>query len=212
VAGLPASQPPQGPLASYWDTEKGSLNFDKLTADFQARDAVFTKQTERAKSIPAKPEEYGADLPTDLKLPEGYQVKFDEKAIAEVQAIAHEAGVPKDAYAKLLATYVKHQHAADVASVAEHQAMVEAEIKKMGGGDAVKARRAPLETYIGANFAPDMQAEVRLLFATEAGTRVIEHFINAANGSAVPGRVPEGVPSAPALSMEDRWYTPRKAS
>lgn len=216
AAAAPAA--PEGPLAAYWNAETKSFDTEKLASAFTERDAAFLAAQERAKGVPAKPEEYKLALPEDFKAPEGMQITFDEKnpVLAEARTIAHELGIPQAGLSKLLALQAKATISAAQAGLAEHQAMVAAEVQKMGGEETYKARIAPLDTWIGANFAADEQAEIRLLRSTEAGVRVIEKLMKAANGTSMPPRVGDAPPPKPAdQPMENRWYgndTNRKAS
>jgi hypothetical protein len=191
-AGAAAPAAPAGPLAAFWDQGKNALDIDKLSTAFIERDAAFVKQTERAKALPGKPEEYETKLPEGMKLPDNF--KFDDKAIAAARAVAHKNGLDRQTFSELLGVYTQYQTGVLAAAQAEHQAMVASEVQKMGGAPAVEARHAPLKSFLNSHFAADEQAELNLMFATEAGTRTIEKIVKALNSSSMPLRVDNTAP------------------
>lgn len=216
AAAPPTAQPPQGPLAAFWNAEKAALDTEKLAAAYTERDNVFALHNERMKGVPEKAEAYKAEpiLPEGVKMPEGAKLEFDPKAIAQAGALAHSAGIPQQTFSQLLGLYAAHQIKVAEASVAEHKTMLAAENAKLGEGGPV--RRQAIEAYATAqNLPADETAEMRLLLSTEAGVRFLERMIGKANGSGVPGHPQNQPNSPPPQTIEQRWYgaaPERKAS
>lgn len=209
-----ASGAPEGPLASYWDSEKGALKLDDLGKAFAERDAVFNQHAERAKDIPADGT-YKSEpiLPEGVTLPEGAEIKFDDKAVAAAGAVAKAAGLTQKEFSSLLGIVAADRIQASSAAIEEHKTMVAAEVEKMGGEAAAEARRNPIRAYAASNFNEAEQNEVNLLLSTGAGISVLEKLIAKANGG--PATHPNATPSVPATpAQEQRWYPDmtRKAS
>jgi len=202
----PAVPVSQGPLGRFWDHERGELDLVRLATALEVRNASHAELTERMQGVPARSVDYVIEpiLPEGIEMPEGTAFKFDDEAVvAQAAHVAHQAGVPQQAFSQLLGLYAAHQ-----IKVAQEQrgafgTWLVTENAKLGESGPV--RRDAIETYLHSEkVAPDEAAEVRLCLATEAGVRLLERLITNAGG----GRQGKG-PAAAAKpsSMADRWYS-----
>jgi hypothetical protein len=209
-----AARVPQGPLARYWQPDKGALDTDKLSADFIERDAAYARDQERAKIAAADPSVYQlTPLPT-FQAPPDVKVVFDEAApvtgpiLTEFRKVAHELQLPQAGVSRLLGLQAQFQVGFARQALSEHQTMVAGEVQKMGGDAAVKARHEPIEKFLQTHFRPDEQSEARLLLETEVGTRVLEMLIAKGIGGVMP---PRSAPTTAgrqqqAQTVAERWY------
>ena len=94
-------------------------------------------------TLPAKADDYKAELPADFKPPEGitYQFNSNDPLLAQAQAVALEAGLTQAQFSKLLGIYAGGQ----VASQQQIQTARNAEIAKLGA--AGPARIDALTTF-----------------------------------------------------------------
>lgn len=121
---------PEGLADRWWDAEKNTLKVDP--ADLIARD----KEYDELKTIHAaaeikrlsvpKPEEYKAELPADLQLPEGIAFKVDEAnpAFAEFRAWANAKGLGQSEFSEGLGLLAKFMTQNDAALAARAKAEV----------------------------------------------------------------------------------------
>ena len=160
---------PDGIPDSFWDGEKNTVKVDAIK-DIIARDAAA--EVKRL-SVPP-PEAYKAELPADLKLPDGVQFKIDEKnpIMPEVRAWANEVGLSQEHFSKALALHAKLVTAADV-QVAE---MAKAEIAKAGPNAG--ARVDAVSKWIRAEAGEADAKPIIATIVTDAHLRFYEKMLN----------------------------------
>ena len=204
----PAAAPkmPDGLPSQFWDSQGGKVNVTELVKSYGELATFKTAQDERVKALPAKPEDYKLDfkLPDTVKLPEGFQVKIDEKdpRLAVVRSLAHKYQLPQEAVSSLLAMDAEHQVTAHVAA----EAAIQAEMKKLGENG--KARVDAANTFLSANVSQEEHAAMREFISNSVAFAGLEKLIAKALTQNVPGHQPGGQPQPkPAdIPIEQRWY------
>jgi len=127
---------------SFADPQAFRASYDELAA-FRAADAV------RRSTLPANPNDYKAELPTDFKVPDGvtFQFNANDPLLAQAQAVAHKAGLSQEQFSQLLGIYAGGQ----VSSAQQIQTARNAEIAKLGatGPARVDALTTFFRAYLG---------------------------------------------------------------
>jgi hypothetical protein len=209
---MPEGLPPQ-----YWDASHG-LKTEALVKDFVG---LKTSADARTASRPEKPELYKAELAADFKLPEGVNIKFDDKdpiagpILTEARTLAHELGIDQPTFSKLLTLQAKLELGRANALVAKQQVEMAATVKKLG--DNFETRKAALDKYISAALSGTEQAKtakgaaIASLVTSAEAFEALEDLIARAN-TVIPGTQNNQDPPKPAQQRAaDRWY-PQKAS
>lgn len=212
AATMPEGLPPQ-----YWDASHG-LKTGDLIKDFVG---LKTSSDARTAARPEKPELYKAELHADFKLPEGVNIKFDDKdpirgpALNEVRAILHEAGNDQATFSKLLTAHTKLEIAIKQAAEAEKQAAIQASLKRLG--DNFEPRKTALDRHVSAALTGTEAAKtakgkaIQEAFNNADAFEALEDFF-AYGRSVIPGSQNNQDPPKPAQQRAaDRWY-PQKAS
>lgn len=166
--------------------------------------------TAARKAIPAKAEEYKAELPADLKLPDGFkfELKADDPVLLQARGLAHQLGVPQEGFSKLLGLYAGIR-ASEEAELRTFQAKG---LEKLGPNSAARVDGAIafLKTFgddvaapfAGAQFVPgqvEAIEKIKQAFTSQGVTPFTSQH-----------RTQETPATAP---IEQRWYTPQtKAS
>lgn len=123
------------------------------------------------------PEAYKAELPKDLKLPQGVDFKFDDKdpllgpVLAEARKTANELGLDQAGFSRLLGLHA----AARASEISTLNAAHEAEVAKLG--PAGQARVGAMQTFIGAKFGADALKAIMPSIVTAAQVEVWESVI-----------------------------------
>jgi hypothetical protein len=107
----------------------------------------------RRSTLPAKPDDYKAELPSDFKIPDGlsFSFKTDDPLLAQARAVMHDIDQGKlsgqDAFGKLLALYAGGQ----VASQQQITTARNAEVQKLGttGPARIDALTTFFRGYLG---------------------------------------------------------------
>lgn len=219
-SGAPGGQPPAGEQQNqaarpewlpepHWDAQANSIKpeFGQHYSEL----ATFHKtENERQAALKArKPEDIKIEvkLPPEVKVPDGMQLKIDEKdpRVPIVRQIAQQFALPQEAVDALVAFDAQQQLAAHSAEIER----VAAEDKKLG--ENVKERKEAASNWAKAlrdkgEFSADEYAEISVLTATAAGVTLLEKLIAKSNGT-VPGT--GGNPPPPPreeTTVEQRWY------
>lgn len=110
------------------------MNEEKFAEHINAQTARLAAEDSRRLTLPQTPEAYQVALPTDFKMPEGLEFKFDDKdpLMAQARGVMHDIDQGKlsgqEAFSKLLGLYagVRVGEAAQVATARN------AEVAKLG--------------------------------------------------------------------------------
>lgn len=209
---MPEGLPPQ-----YWDASHG-IKTEALVKDFVG---LKTSADARTAARPEKPELYKAELASDFKLPEGVNIKFDDKdpiagpILTEARTLAHELGIDQPTFSKLLTLQAKLELGRANALVAKQQADMAATVKKLG--DNFEARKTALDNYLNAAATGTEAVKkeklngLAALTTNAAAFEMLEDLIARAN-TVIPGSQNNQDPPKPAQQRAaDRWY-PQKAS
>lgn len=207
AASAPASS---SPMESRW--YGGSA--DGATDSRQPDAPVYRPaEPQRPASSPETTEDYKLDigkLPADVKLPDGMQLKIDDKdpRLPLARAFAREAGLDQNQFSRLLqldALAKINAYHAETARLGE-------EMKKLG--DKGQERLAAADRWLKTLGLSDKEyAEMSMTATTAAGVTAIEKLMAKAAGS-VPANTGEQPPPKPTGRIEDRLYPnlARKAS
>jgi hypothetical protein len=192
--GVPATGDPANPgdPAQRFDpvrTEDGKIVLGEGLefTDQQLRDLVAFKASEdtRQLTVPANPQDYRVELPTDLKLPPGVEFRIDANSpmVPAAQAFAKRHGFTQNQFSELVGLY-----AASTASETAHFNNARAaEVAKLG--DAVNARVDAVRTWLRAMGGSDFDGLNRVLemaptAATVAGLeKLMQRFSSQGGGS-----------------------------
>jgi hypothetical protein len=203
---------PEGIPEDRWDPTANSL---KLTPQEYAAERKRLGELEtvaaaaeiKRLSTP-KPEEYKADMPADLQLPDGKAYKVDETnpVVAELRTWAHENGLSQEQFSKLVGLDARRQAAQD-AIFAER---AKAEITKAGANAG--QRVDVVGKWITGEMGEADAAPIRATLVTDAHLRFYEKIMNrlasqgTANFSQSHRAAPEsgGIPGYEKMSFEQR--------
>lgn len=205
-----ASRPEWLPEA-HWDAAAGiKPEFGAHYTEIANAHKTFTEQ--QAALAARKPEDIKIEvkLPDTVKVPEGMNLKIDEKdpRVAAVRDIALKHGLSQEQVNQLVAFDAQQQ----IAAHAAEQTRLTAEKQKLGanGDDRLNAVSSWVK---GITTDAAEIGEIQVLTATAAGVSLLEKLMAKASGS-VPGAVGhQPSPPKPAdVPIEQRWYSPQKAS
>lgn len=183
---------------TYWDAKAGGINTEEFGKHYGELTAAQKALADRQAAVPQNPDAYKPEikLPADLKVPDGMNLKIDDKdpRLAQLRAVAHQRGWTQDDFnaAVTLDAQLKIEaHNAEVERVA-------AENKKLGANaDTRKAAAANWAKGLRErnDISPEEYDELLLTATSAAGVTLIEKLMAKSSGS-VPGHQPER-PSTP---------------
>lgn len=203
---------PEGLPPALWDTTTSTVKTDDAIKTLVDLNKFKTEHDARLAAVPEKPELYKIELPKDLEVPVGLELKFDDKhpvlgpALLEARAAAKELNLDQAGFNKLLAIEAKRTIAEFKAAAAE----VAAEFTKLG--DKGQARVAAAETFLKANLDEAHYEAIRPFVGKAKAFEAIEKLIAKATGSNIPGednRDPLPPPAQP-TTIEQRWFGQKK--
>jgi hypothetical protein len=211
ASGLGTSPPPARPdwvPETFFDAQQGIKfdDFGKHYKELAERDAALQ---ERAKSIPDKPEAYKIELPQDFKiegLPEGVQIKFNEKdpTLAEARALAKEIGLPQADFSKFLTLEAKR-----IANAAiEEDRALAAEKQKLG--DKAVERISGVDSYLKRNLSAAQYSAIAGVAKKADAIEALEVLIAKITAGVVPNTPNNEPPEPPPLRPEDVFYKTMK--
>jgi hypothetical protein len=129
--------------------------------------------------------EYKAELPADLKLPDGVSFKFDDKdpvhgdALAEARKLAREAGLDQTTFSRMLGLHAKLAlREADV-----EQARVNIERQAITG---FEARKSAMVAFLDRNLSAEQSRAIQAGVHDRRAFEAIEALIAKATGRAAP--------------------------
>lgn len=182
---------PEGLPDTYWDAATNSLKVDPaaLANDLKERDelkAFKAADDVRRGSLPATPEAYKVELPTDFKAPPGIDFKFDasDPVLTAAQKWAHGAGLTQEQFQQSLGLYA----AAKVGEEAQINAARTREIEKLGPTAPARVDNVTrwLSGMDGSTDKGDAKALAQMLVTArhvEAFERLITRFTNQGTAS-----------------------------
>jgi hypothetical protein len=154
------------------------------------------------------PATYEYTLPTDLKLPEGMEAKFDPAdpvrgpVLKEATELARSLGLNQEQFSALIALDEKRQMAERQAIAAE----MEAEREKLG--QTAEARIKAVESWLTTlKLSEEERSEAALIGTSAAGVSLLEKLITRASGyvpGANTGSAPK--PQEPPKSVGERIW------
>lgn len=160
-----------------WDATAGKPKFD-VSAVLQSHQQA----AERAAQVPADPSAYKAELPADLKLPEG--VKFepaaDDPLLIEARTWAKENGLSQAQFSQLLGLWAKME-------VAAHEAATNAaKAEKAALGAKADERIGTVTTFLKTLPADQFEALKGVVTSAKA-VEAIENLMTRVSGQVLPG-------------------------
>lgn len=200
---------PEGLPQQFWDDKSGQVKMaDFVTAH---NDLVKASSEHKAKldALPKKAEDYKLELklPSEVKMPDGLDIKIDEKdqRVVGLRAFALKHGMTNDAVNELIALDAQSQIAAFNAS----EELLQAEMQKLGanGKERVSAMNAFLEKHV-----PAAQREALRPFVANAEAFAgLETLISKITSSTnVPGNQQPRQGKPAEVPVEQRWYGPQQ--
>lgn len=169
-AGAGAVIRPDSIPETFWDGEKNTPKFDDIGAALTERETLRTAAEERAKQIPAKPEDYKFDLTDDFQMPEGFRWKADAKEpiVAAFQTFAVENKLTQPEVTGLVKIFAANQ----VEQIKAQQAFDAEQTKQLG--DKAADRRAAAKRVIAANFKGSQAELLGSLLTFKDGVELVE--------------------------------------
>jgi hypothetical protein len=133
----------------------------------------------------ASAEAYKAELPADLKLPAGVEIKYDDRdpvhgeALAEARTLAREAGLDQATFSKLLAVHARYelrQHDVEIARTnIERQSI-----------SGFEGRKSAMVAFLDRHLSSDQSTALKAGVHSRAAFEAIETLIAKATGRAAP--------------------------
>lgn len=192
----PAASPRPDQLPeTFWDAQSGAVK-----PEFWQHYAQTAGEAEKIAALKArKPEDIKIEvkLPDTVKVPEGVQLKIDEKdpRVPVLRAVAHEFGMPQEAVDKLVSLDAQMK----LEAINAETTRLAEEDKKLGAN--ADARKAAVGNWFkGLRDKGDLTAqehEALVAYATDAAAiTALEKIIAKANGS-VPSTAGNDRPAQP---------------
>lgn len=111
TAAAPQSTPPkvrpEGLPDSFWDKDKSEIKLSDFTKSYEELRQAKAEVDARRALIPAQPDLYKPELPKDLKLPQGMEVKTDDPLYLSVRDMAHAKGWTQADFSDAIGVYAK---------------------------------------------------------------------------------------------------------
>jgi hypothetical protein len=197
---------------SFWDATTNSVkpefwnHYSEMVNAHAQRTALTTRNPDDIK--------FEVKLPETVKVPEGFQVKIDDKdpRVPVIRQLAVKHGLSQDAVNELVALDAQQRieaHTAEMARIATEDAKLGAK-----AGERKQAVGNWLKGLKDSNVLTSDEYEAVRIYADDAASvTALEKIIAKANGSVPAGGDP--APPKPTESLTERWYgatTPRKVS
>lgn len=174
---------------------------EKAFAGFINEHVAFkAAEDSRKLTLPANPDAYKIELPTDFKPPEGIKFEFkpDDPLLSQAKTMAHEMGIGQENFSKLLSLYA----GAQVATQAQITAARNAEVAKLG--TAGPARIDALTTFFTAQLGETEGKQLMSRAFTASDVQVLEKLVTrmTSSGGSVRGTGREPPEQAGRVSNE----------
>lgn len=214
-APAPAPSPapmPDGLPQQFWDQQTGSVDMPAFVKSYSEVSAFKTEHDKRIAALPQKPEDYKIELklPDTVRLPEGMQLKIDDKdpRVPAVRAFAQKHQISQDGLNDLIALHAQMQ-------IEEHnagEAAIQAEMKKLGSNGP--ARVTALESLLKANVSKEEYEALRPVIGDAAAFIAMEKLLAKVTAQGVAphnGSGPQPTPP-PKPRAADIFYGKQKAN
>lgn len=155
TASTPPKVRPEGLPESFWDKDKGEVKFADLTKSYEELRQAKAEADARKAQVPAQADLYKPELPKDLKLPEGMEVKTDDPLYLAARDLAHAKGWTQADFTDALAMYARIEAAKHETLAAGRKALDEA----LGANGA--KRVDDLNNWFAATFGPEVGAQFK---------------------------------------------------
>jgi hypothetical protein len=185
------------------------LKVDDFAKSYSELAKVKADADQRAAAVPAKADDYKLELPSDMQLPEGMKVQFDEKdpRVVGFRQTVHDLKLDQAAASRLLGLEAQRIVAEETAA----QQALEAEKGKLG--DKAVERISAVDGYLKANLPAEQYQALQRVSESAAAIQAIESLIAKASAGTIPSTPPNSSAQRPvAVPMENRWYPEQKAS
>jgi hypothetical protein len=205
--------PPAAPAASVVDGKLRVGEYELSSDDIANLMRTRAELDLRPTQVPADASGYKPDLPADLKLPAGIEVKIDtsDPSYRDLAAFAHARGWSQSDLSAALGIFASRE-AREAAAFAEAQ---RAEVQKLGANGT--SRVTAVETWLRSELGDDLANGMRSMMVTEKIVRGFEKLAaqRTTQGAApfsqahrtpepyAPGRVSDEEYSR--MSQADRW-------
>lgn len=169
------STKPDGLADSYWNADKGGVQFEPLLKDFRELSAHKAQSDLRRASLPVNADGYKAELPNGYNLPEefkDYKLDAADPRLPAARALAHELGIDQGGFARLLAIQADYDLGATKRAIAER----DAEIGKLGVNGP--ARVTAVTTFLEARNGGQKSALLAGI-TSAAGMAELENLVKA---------------------------------
>jgi hypothetical protein len=175
AAARPGEPPaPAAPPASVVDGKlrigEGETQFELSADDVKMLMAQKAEADLRATRVPSDASGYKPELPADLRLPDGVQVKIDtaDPAYRDLAAFAHARGWDQEAFSTAIGIFASRE-ARQAAAFNEAQ---RAEAQKLGANGT--SRVTAVETWLRSTLGDDLASGMRSMIVTEKIVRGFE--------------------------------------
>ena len=212
-AAAPGEPPAPAPAASVVDGKLRVGDYELSADDIANLMRTRAELNLRSTQVPADASGYKPDLPADLKLPAGIEVKIDtsDPSYRDLAAFAHARGWSQSDLSAALGIFASRE-AREAAAFAEAQ---RAEVQKLGANGT--SRVTAVETWLRSELGDDLANGMRSMMVTEKIVRGFEKLAaqRTTQGAApfsqahrtpepyAPGRVSDEEYSR--MSQADRW-------
>jgi len=207
-AGGSTVEIPKGLDAKYWDEAAKAPKWEDLLRDTAAdrsfrteNEALVTEARKRLEGVPAKPEDYKAELPAAFKKPEGFEFAVDPKdpLLAEAQAFAKKHGLSQEAFSELIGM----RAALEAESFQTLQAGDAKEMEKLG--TQAPARIKAVGEFLVAELGEDVGSQLAGVLFTAAQFEGMEKLIAKAKGASGNGYKGGGGGGGKPQLTEEQW-------
>jgi hypothetical protein len=161
IAAVPKPVRPEGVPESFWDKDKGELKVADWSKSYeslrQAQDQAKAEADARKAQIPAQADLYKPELPKEIELPAGMEVKTNDPLYLAVRQMAHDKGWTQADFSQALGVYAQIEIA-----------------KQAGIAEAVRVR----DESLGPNGPQRVEALKNFFKATAATPQAADQLAN----------------------------------
>lgn len=207
IDGKPAYVPEK-----FWDKSNGKLNTGALLTSYTELEKAGRPLLERINKAPKAETDYKIELPKDLGLPDGVEVKIEEDnpLLKTWRTLAHKAKLTNEEFNAGVVEYVKGELATKPDRKREATAL----------GENGEARIDAVDQWMAKNLPKDLYQGMAKAAVNAVTIRAMEHLIKLAGGAEVKitpssgtqsgGPVVTEIEYKEALSHRDYRKDPRK--
>lgn len=196
---MPAGLPEQ-----YWDADANSVKMTELVGSYNELTQFKTDADAKAALVPQTEDAYTFTLPETVNIPEGIDLKYDDKRpeLVEARKMAKEMGLSQEQFSSLLALDARMK----IADWNKAQEEVAAEKTKLG--ENFETRHAALNSFLQANLSGEEFEAMQIVVADAHAFSAVEKLMQKATDAGVPnsGVPPENRQPARPQTMAERFY------